>query len=175
MKQAASRYQSLSADEKEYFRQQGLKGTLAWRQGFCSFGEKVSEKKADNPSIGKSSDSLGGALVAIDDGRSSQLVPLATRDLREDVRLIRKRFREHRKVQSTKRDVTEDQLLKTFKASKVMEAPPCFDVDNVFTMVHRDGPVPGLDSDDMVADPLLSIKWFPPVSEFVQAGIAWSR
>ena len=165
---AKNAYLALSADERAYFEVMGRQGTQAWRHGFHSFGERNKSRPCDRPAGEmNSSDQCQALVVAHDECVSTAFLPIATRDLQEDVKLIRSQFQCHRQKEKEKAKEEEDALVAYKKSS--MESLPAVagegDPKNFFYNAFDAGTC----SDHTQHLPLFASEWFPPASAMAQA------
>ncbi len=179
LRRAANEYRMLSDADKQYFQDIGAKATVAWRHGFAPFGERdrttgfvAGASSAATATATDTSTSVELALVA-EPPQSQPLIPFAIRDLKADVNLIRRRFRAERKTKRQALENQEGELLRTYKISDAEASPQVFGVERFFNIAHHHGPASAVDKDNPPSEEapsLSSIKWFPPATEFSQAG-----
>ncbi|CAE7193763.1 unnamed protein product, partial [Symbiodinium sp. CCMP2456] len=118
---AGEEWRSLSDEDKQPYRQLGLAGLRAWREGFRAFGTNVQEQNA-GPRPGDVV--AGGAVVAADAPRHNmELVPQTSIDLRDELRKLtseqRSRSRQQKEAECQQMEImraAETQLLATSAA-----------------------------------------------------------
>ena len=153
---ATNAFHALPDHERAIYETMGSQGTVAWRHGFKSFGEKV-EAPSSSINLGMRASLADGAIVASDVATSMPLLPLAVRDLDMDVKNTRRAFLEHKKKAKLKEE-EQGELLQKFRASLTKEAPAPFDnvrPESVFPVVYDAG------VSDQVGAQVCTMHWFP--------------
>eukprot|EP00438_Fugacium_kawagutii_P003508 Skav229077 [mRNA] locus=scaffold157:54990:58026:- [translate_table: standard] len=120
----ATEWRSMNEDQRLPYVTMGEQGTIAAREGFPSFGPRLrqSRLRKDNPN---DVPDFHGNLHQLPHA-DMELVPFSSRDFKQDMTKIRKRFRELQLQLKKQDDQTADELEKASKTN-LSETPDVFE------------------------------------------------